>query len=123
MTWETLFGRLTWDSLVFSGAIENPSASEFVASGAGSLVVLGGIGLVVLLTAMKWWRPLWTDWLTSVDHKKVGIMYIVLAIIMFLRAVIEAAVMRSQQLAAYDGTGYLSADHFGQLFTTPSRSC
>jgi cytochrome o ubiquinol oxidase subunit 1 len=118
MTWETIFGRLTWDSLVFSGAIENPSTSEFVASGAGSVVVLGGIALFILLTVMKWWQPLWTDWLTSVDHKKVGIMYIVLAIVMFLRAVIEAAVMRSQQLAAYDGSGYLSADHFGQLFTT-----
>ena len=51
--------------------------------------------------------PLWRDWLTSVDHKKIGIMYIVIALVMFLRALIEAGVMRSQQLAAYDSAGYL----------------
>lgn len=118
MIWETIFGRISWDSFVFAGAINNPSASEYVASGAGSIVVLGFIAMVTLLTVMKWWRPLWCDWFTSLDHKKIGIMYIVLAIIMFLRAIIEAGVMRSQQLAAYNGAGYLSADHFGQLFTT-----
>lgn len=118
MSWETIFGRLGWDSFVFAGAIKNPSSSEFVAFGAGSVVIIGAIALVVLLTAMRWWLPLWRDWLTSIDHKKVGIMYIVIALVMFLRAVIEAGVMRSQQLAAYNGAGYLSADHFGQLFST-----
>ena len=118
MSWETIFGQLSWDSLVFAGAIKHPSTSEFVASGAGSIVILGAIGVVVLLTVMHWWKPLWRDWLTSVDHKKIGIMYIVIALVMFLRALIEAGVMRSQQLAAADGAGYLSADHFGQLFTT-----
>ena len=107
MSWETIFGQLGWDSLVFTGAIKHPSASEFVAFGAGSIVVLGAVAVVVLLTAMRWWGPLWRDWLTSVDHKKIGIMYIVIALVMFLRALIEAGVMRSQQLAAYDSAGYL----------------
>lgn len=118
MNWDTVFGKLRWDSFVFAGAIENPSASEFVAFGAGSIVILGAIAVVTLLSVMGWWVPLWKNWLTSLDHKKIGVMYIVLAIVMFLRALIEAAVMRSQQLAAYDGPGYLAPDHFGQLFTT-----
>jgi len=118
MSWEGVFGRLNWQSVVFSRAIEHPSTSEFVASFAGGLVVLGAIALVALLTVRRWWVPLWRDWLTSVDHKKIGIMYIVLALVMFARAVIEAGVIRSQQLVAYDGPGYLSPDHFGQLFST-----
>ncbi len=118
MNGDILFGRLSWDSLVFAGALRDPSASEMVAFGAGSIAVLGALALAVLLTVKGWWGPLWRDWLTSVDHKKVGIMYIVVALVMFARAVIEAGVMRSQQLAAYDGAGYLSADHFGQLFST-----
>lgn len=55
MSWESIFGQLGWDSLVFTGAIKHPSASEFVAFGAGSIVVLGAIAVVVLLTAMRWW--------------------------------------------------------------------
>lgn len=118
MNWELIFGQIKWTSFVFAGMIENPSLSEAIASGAGSIAVLGALGTVVLLTVKGWWVPLWRDWLTSVDHKKVGIMYIVLALVMFARAVIEAALMRAQQLAATDGGGFLSADHFGQLFST-----
>ncbi|KAA0969069.1 cytochrome ubiquinol oxidase subunit I [Aureimonas fodinaquatilis] len=118
MNWDMIFGKLRWDSFVFTGAFENPSSSEFVAFGAGSIVILGAICVVALLSVMGWWVPLWKNWLTSLDHKRIGIMYIVLAIVMFVRAVIEAGVMRSQQLAAYDGAGYLAPDHFAQLFTT-----
>lgn len=118
MNWETIFGQIKWKSFVFAGAIENPSLSEFIASGAGSLVVFGAIALALLLTAKRWWGPLWFNWLTSIDHKKVGIMYIVIALVMFARAVIEAALMRTQQFAAYNSEGFLSADHFGQLFST-----
>ncbi len=118
MSWDFLFGRLEWSSIVFAGAIENPSLSEFIASGAGTVAVLGALAAAILLTVKRWWVPLWRDWLTSLDHKKIGIMYVVLALVMFARAVIEAALMRAQQLSAYDGTGFLSADHFGQLFST-----
>jgi len=118
MSWELIFGKLNWDSLVFMGALRDPSTSEYVAFGAGSVVIVGFIAVVVLLTAMRWWVPLWTKWLTSLDHKRIGIMYIVVAVVMFVRAILEAGVMRSQQLSAHDGAGYLSPDHFGQLFTT-----
>ena len=118
MNWELIFGQLQWTSFVFAGAIKDPSLSEFIASGAGSIAVIGAVFIVVLLTVKGWWVPLWRDWLTSVDHKKVGIMYIVVALVMFARAVIEAALMRAQQLVAYDSAGFLSADHFGQLFST-----
>lgn len=118
MNWELIFGQLEWSSLVFAGVVEDPSLSEFIASGAGTVAVLGAVVAVILLTVKGWWVPLWRDWLTSVDHKKVGIMYIVVALVMFARAVIEAALMRAQQLSAYDSSGFLSADHFGQLFST-----
>ncbi|QFR33502.1 cbb3-type cytochrome c oxidase subunit I [Ancylobacter sp. TS-1] len=118
MNWELIFGQIKWTSFVFAGMIENPSLSEAIASGAGSIAVLGALATVILLTVKGWWVPLWRDWLTSVDHKKVGIMYIAIALVMFARAVIEAALMRAQQLAATEGAGFLSADHFGQLFST-----
>lgn len=118
MNWELIFGKLSWDSLVFLGAYRDPSTSEYVAFGAGSVVIVGFVAVVLLLTIMRWWSPLWFKWLTSLDHKRIGIMYIVMAVIMFVRAIIEAGVIRSQQLSATDGAGYLSPDHFGQLFTT-----
>ena len=74
--------------------------------------------LLALLSAKGWWRPLWRDWLTSLDHKKIGIMYIVLALVMFARALAEAVVMRAQQAAAVGDPGFLSGEHFGQLFST-----
>ncbi|GAB4382582.1 cbb3-type cytochrome c oxidase subunit I [Albidovulum sp.] len=73
--------------------------------------------MVALLTWFRLWRPLWRDWLTSVDHKRIGIMYVVLALVMLLRGVIEGAVMRSQQAAGLGG-GFLTPEHFGELFST-----
>src|SRR5690606_4996854 len=88
-----------------------------IGSGAAAMVVLGALVVAILLTVFRGWRSLWCDWLTSVDHKRVGIMYIVLAIVMMARAIIEAGVMRGQQLVGLDG-GFLEADHYAQLFTT-----
>ena len=59
----------------------------------------------------------WSEWLTSVDHKRIGIMYIVLSFVMLTRAIVEAALMRAQQAFGLDG-GFLSPHHFGQLFST-----
>ncbi|WP_426688853.1 cbb3-type cytochrome c oxidase subunit I [Rhodanobacter ginsengiterrae] len=88
-----------------------------IATGAASLVVFGGIALVALLTRYKLWRPLWSRWLTSPDHKKIGIMYVVIALVMLARALIEAVLMRAQQAFGLGG-GFLSPDHFAQLFST-----
>ena len=108
--WHVLFGNLNYESL--------PFAYSWIATAAASIVVLGAVTLVALLTWFKLWKPLWSDWLTSVDHKKIGIMYVVISFVMLSRAVIEACMMRAQQAVAYDNPGYLPPDHFSQLFTT-----
>mgnify|MGYP003630267022 FL=1 len=98
-------------------AYQNPALSELIGAGAASLVVFGGLGAIILLTWFRLWGPLWRDWLTSVDHKRIGIMYIVLAFVMLLRGVIEGALMRTQQAAGLEG-GFLTPDHFAELFST-----
>ena len=80
-----------------------------------ALVVVAVIGA---LTVTKRWHWLWKEWLTSVDHKKVGILYLILAFVMLLRGFSDAIMMRTQQAMAY-GThmGYLPPEHYNQVFT------
>ncbi|HZX71656.1 MAG TPA: cbb3-type cytochrome c oxidase subunit I [Rhodanobacter sp.] len=114
-------GRLQWSSLPFWDMLQHPTKGNIIngviATGAASLVVVGAIALVLVLTRYKLWRPLWSDWVTSPDHKKIGIMYIVIALVMLARALIEAVLMRAQQAFGLGG-GFLSPDHFAQLFST-----
>ena len=107
--WHILFGRLSYDALPFYSAI---------ATVAASIVVAGAAGVPILIIWLGRWRYLWTEWLTSLDHKRIGIMYIVLALVMLTRAVIEALLMRAQQAVAVDSPGYLPPEHFAQLFST-----
>jgi cytochrome o ubiquinol oxidase subunit I len=113
-----LLGRLTLEALPFVKAWHHPTVSEIIAAGAGAIVVLGAIFTFGLITIVGKWRYLWTEWMTSLDHKKIGIMYIVLAVIMLTRALIEAMLMRLQQAVAINNPGLLAPDHFAQLFTT-----
>ena len=122
MSWyDLLLGRLDWSALPFWAMLHNPTRSEIVngiiASGAAGVVVLGALAVMALLTVTGRWCWLWSEWLTSVDHKRIGIMYVVLSLVMLTRAVIEACLMRTQQAAALGG-GFLSPDHFAQLFST-----
>ena len=110
-------GRLNIDSLSIWRAIENPSVSEFVGAGAALVAIFGGIGALVLITWLRAWGTLWRDWLTSTDHKKIGVMYCVLALVMLLRGVIEGVVMRTQQAFGMGG-GFLAPEHFSELFST-----
>ncbi|WFF42097.1 cytochrome ubiquinol oxidase subunit I [Salinicola endophyticus] len=116
-----LLGRLDASALPFWDALQHPTTKNVInaviASGAASMVVLGAIAVVIGLTWTRRWGWLWREWLTSPDHKKIGIMFIALALVMLARAVIEAVLMRLQQAFGLDG-GFLTADHFGQLFTT-----
>ena len=81
-------------------------------------VILGGIALVGALTYFKLWGPLWRNWITSIDHKKIGIMYMILGLIMFLRGFADALMMRGQQAIAFgDNMGYLPPHHYDQVFT------
>lgn len=104
-----LLGRLNWESLPFHEPI-------LVATFA--VVVIGGLGVLGLITRYKLWGYLWTEWFTTVDHKKIGIMYMILGLIMFLRGFADAVMMRLQQAMAFGGSeGYLNAHHYDQIFT------
>lgn len=85
-----------------------------------TLLAVGILGAIVvgLLTYFKLWGWLWRDWFTSVDHKRLGIMYIVVAFIMLFRGFADALLMRGQQVLSSAGeTGYLNAHHYDQIFT------
>ncbi|RZL91788.1 MAG: cytochrome o ubiquinol oxidase subunit I [Variovorax sp.] len=104
-----VFGRLTWEAIPYHEPI---LLATFVA------VVLGGIAILGALTYYRLWGPLWRDWITSIDHKKIGIMYIVLGLVMLLRGFADAIMMRLQQAVAFgDTAGYLPPHHYDQIFT------
>jgi cytochrome o ubiquinol oxidase subunit 1 len=114
-------GRMSPESLPFWQMLHDPTEGNVIngviATGAASMVVIGAIIAVALITKYRKWGVLWSEWLTSPDHKKIGIMYVVLAFVMLTRALIEAALMRSQQAFGLGG-GFLSPEHFAQLFST-----
>ena len=104
-----IFGRLSLESLPFHEPI---IAATFI------VVVLGGVALLGAVTYFKLWGYLWKEWFTTVDHKKIGIMYMILGLIMFLRGFADAIMMRLQQSMAFGGSeGYLNAHHYDQVFT------
>ncbi|ABM42917.1 cytochrome bo3 quinol oxidase subunit 1 apoprotein [Acidovorax sp. JS42] len=81
-------------------------------------VVLGGIVMLAGLTKFRLWGPLWRDWICSIDHKKIGIMYMILGLVMFLRGFADAVMMRLQQaMAVGESMGYLPPHHYDQIFT------
>jgi cytochrome o ubiquinol oxidase subunit 1 len=114
-------GRMTPDALPFWQMLHDPTEGNVIngviATGAALMVMIGAIIASALLTKYQKWSVLWSEWLTSPDHKKIGIMYVVLAFVMLARALIEALLMRLQQAFGLSG-GFLSADHFAQLFST-----
>ena len=105
-----LLGRITWDSI--------PMAHEPIVLWTFIAVVLGGLVVVAALFKFRLWGPLWRDWFCSIDHKKIGIMYMVLGLVMFLRGFADAAMMRLQQSMAFgENMGYLPPHHYDQIFT------
>lgn len=104
-----VFGRLTWDALPLHDPI---LLATFVA------VAIGGVFIVAALTYFRAWGPLWRDWITSIDHKKIGVMYVILGLVMLLRGFADAVMMRAQQAIAFgDAMGYLPPHHYDQIFT------
>jgi cytochrome o ubiquinol oxidase subunit I len=104
-----VLGKLTIDALPFYSSIAM----------IGALVtVFAALGVVALITWMGKWRYLWKEWLTSLDHKKIGIMYTMLALTMLVRGFIDAIMMRTQQAVALNSHGYLPPEHFGQIFSS-----
>ncbi|WP_045393267.1 cytochrome o ubiquinol oxidase subunit I [Falsirhodobacter sp. alg1] len=106
---EFIFGRLTWAAI----PIHEPILI-------GTFIGVAVIGLAVLsaMTYYRLWGPLWFNWVISIDHKKIGVMYMVLGIIMLLRGFADALMMRLQQVLAFGGSdGYLNSHHYDQIFT------
>ncbi|NIE83426.1 MULTISPECIES: cytochrome o ubiquinol oxidase subunit I [unclassified Burkholderia] len=103
-----MFGKLTLDAIPYHEPI-------LVITALG----VGIIGALVfgLVTYFGKWKYLWTEWLTSVDHKRLGVMYIVVALVMLLRGFADAIMMRTQLAFAYDAPGYLPPHHYDQIFT------
>lgn len=104
-----LLGKLTLDAIPYHNPIIM-GATAF--SGLIALIVIG------CLFYFKQWTYLWKEWITSVDHKKIGIMYIILAFVMLLRGFADAVMMRLQQaMAVGSSMGYLPPEHYSQIFT------
>jgi len=103
-----MLGKLGWGSIPFDQPL------PLAASSVVALAILGVLGWA--------WRAghfpyLWREWITSVDHKRIGVMYCLLALVMLLRGFSDALLMRGQQAIAYGNPGYLDAGHFAQLFS------
>jgi cytochrome o ubiquinol oxidase subunit 1 len=104
-----LLGKLTWSAIPFDQPIVMAASAGVVVAVA---LILGWI------TLKGHWPYLWREWITSVDHKRIGVMYCVLALIMLLRGFADAIMMRSQQAMAAGGAqGYLPPEHFDQVFS------
>jgi len=89
-----------------------------IAAGGAASMVLGALTVMLVLTYFKRWTWLWKEWITSLDHKRIGIMYMILSLIMLLRGFSDAAMMRTQMaLAQGSNQGFLSPDHYNQIFT------
>src|ERR1700704_5559766 len=104
-----IFGRLTWEAIPLHEPI---LLATFVA------VVLGGAAVVAAVTYFRGWGTLWRDLITNIDHKKIGVMYVILGVVMLLRGFADAVMMRAQQAIAFgDAMGYLPPHHYDQIFT------
>ncbi|CAM2137899.1 MULTISPECIES: cytochrome o ubiquinol oxidase subunit I [Paraburkholderia] len=103
-----MFGKLTLEAIPFDQPIIM-GAAAFMA-----LIVLAVFGLV---TVTGKWKYLWNEWFTSVDHKRIGVMYMIVAVLMLVRGFADAVMMRIQQALAFDAPGYLPPHHYDQIFT------
>jgi cytochrome o ubiquinol oxidase subunit 1 len=103
-----MFGKLSWAAIPFDQPIP---------------LLTGAVVLVAILAVLAWvviaghLPYLWREWITSVDHKRIGVMYTLLASVMLLRGFSDAIMMRSQQAVAYHSQGYLPPEHFNQIFS------
>jgi cytochrome o ubiquinol oxidase subunit I len=103
-----MLGKLTWEAVPFDQPIP-------LISGAAVVVLIIG---VLIWVAVKGYVPyLWKEWITSVDHKRIGVMYMLLGVVMLLRGFADAIMMRAQQALAFNGPGYLPPEHYNQIFS------
>ena len=104
-----LLGKLSWNAIPFD---------QPIVMGASAGMILGIVFVLGWVTLKGYVPYLWREWITSVDHKRIGVMYLVLALLMLLRGFSDAIMMRSQQAVAAGGAqGYLPPEHFDQIFS------
>ena len=104
-----MLGRLSWSAIPFNEPLPLLSAAVV------GLVILT---MLAIVTVKGRWPFLWREWLTSVDHKRIGVMYMTLGLVMLLRGFSDAIMMRTQQAVAVGGAqGYLPPEHYDQVFT------
>jgi cytochrome o ubiquinol oxidase subunit I len=103
-----MLGKLTWAAIPFDQPI------PMIASGVVALAILAVLGWVVIKGHLPY---LWREWITSVDHKRIGVMYTLLAMVMLLRGFSDAIMMRAQQALAFHGQGFLPPEHYNQIFS------
>jgi cytochrome o ubiquinol oxidase subunit 1 len=83
-----------------------------------AIIMVTALSITSAITYFGKWKYLWSEWFTSVDHKKLGIMYVIMAFIMLIRGLVDAMLMRGQQLLSSMGeTGFLTPHHYNQIFT------
>ncbi|EIM27880.1 cytochrome o ubiquinol oxidase subunit I [Microvirga lotononidis] len=106
---QLIFGRLSLEAIPYH---------EPILLATFAVVALGGIALLGAITWYDKWGYLWHEWFTSVDHKKIGIMYVILAIVMLLRGFADALMMITQKaLSVGVNEGYLPPHHYDQVFS------
>ena len=103
-----MLGKLSWAAIPLDQPI------PMVASGVVALAILAVLGWVVIRGHLPY---LWREWITSVDHKRIGVMYTLLAMVMLLRGFADALMMRGQQSLAFHGQGFLPPEHYDQIFS------
>jgi cytochrome o ubiquinol oxidase subunit 1 len=103
-----MLGKLTWDAVPFDQPI--PMAASAVVA----LAIVAVLAWVVIKGHLPY---LWREWITSVDHKRIGVMYTLLAMVMLLRGFSDAIMMRAQQSLAFHGQGFLPPEHYDQVFS------
>jgi cytochrome o ubiquinol oxidase subunit I len=104
-----MWGRLSWSSIPFDQPIVM-----------GTCGTVGAVLLTIfiLATVKGWWPYVWREWITSVDHKRIGAMYMILGLVMLVRGFSDAIMMRTQlALAAGHAPGYLPPEHYDQIFS------
>jgi cytochrome o ubiquinol oxidase subunit 1 len=106
---ELIVGRLSWDALPWHEPI---LLGTFVG------VAIGAVAVLAVITYFRFWGTLWRDWITSIDHKKIGVMYVMLGLVMLLRGFSDALLMRAQQVMSFgNSAGFLPSHHYDQVFT------
>src|ERR1700761_8379094 len=104
-----MFGRLTWAAIPFDQPIIMITAGTI-----GTILA----AILLMVTLKGWWPYLWREWITTVDHKRIGVMYMILALVMLVRGFADALMMRTQlALAANGAMGYLPPEHYNQIFS------